>query len=619
MGPAFDLAVQPPPGTPAPPTGQPALTPRSAPDSSFPPACSPGGSCEGPTAWPEGRFHAVVDVGVGTGQDTNMLHTHPQLARPSPGRPGQDPRSQAPGTATRLLDLLSSIPQAEQGNPRSGEGAPVRSLLQRSQSARQTSKKDHRPRRRGKKAQSCAEAEDVFAAPRRPSFPFQWAWESFITSSSAGSQPSAPSAPSPHALPFSLAFPQLKSGRRSVASLPDALGFCQKMEAQSPERRQQLGAWSPSPPGRGENLGLEVPSERALWPPGKPGKPAGPVLEWEEEAMEPEGPGAQEPQRDLSPRELPQLPHKGLLSEEDQCSEMMEEDEEEELGAPHGRRAGPPTKGQHPGDPQSRSRRNSPSSGHLPGAQRRRLKARELEGPWDLEMLRRRLQQNLDCGPQRQPWKAFQTPVQASDRSGKAHLLGDDETFPSASVPNRTFHKRQEATRSLLQAWERQQQEEQHQAELRRAREQRVQQQVARCLATYGSRAGRRPWANQRKLEELRRQERQRFAEYQAELQGIQHRVQARPYLFQQAMQANARLTVSRRFSQVLSALGLDEEQLRAEAGKGGDAEGASQKPRSHRSTGASSQSPRTEPPGGQPDRHPTPSVDLASGPRDKN
>lgn len=34
-----------------------------------------------------------------------------------------------------------------------------------------------------------------------------------------------------------------------------------------------------------------------------------------------------------------------------------------------------------------------------------------------------------------------------------------------------------------------------------------------------------------------RRQERQRFAQYQAELQGIQHRVQARPYLFQQAMQ----------------------------------------------------------------------------------
>lgn len=139
-----------------------------------------------------------------------------------------------------------------------------------------------------------------------------------------------------------------------------------------------------------------------------------------------------------------------------------------------------------------------------------------------------------------------------------------------------------------------------------------------------------------------RRQERQRFAEYQAELQGIQHRVQARPFLFQQAMQVrprrehafagwvgraarrgcapgmgpqaaahwkpwgplsnqsptyspsralvhsgtpplspqtNARLTAARRFSQVLSALGLDEDQLLAEARKA-DAKGTSRKPR---------------------------------------
>lgn len=43
--------------------------------------------------------------------------------------------------------------------------------------------------------------------------------------------------------------------------------------------------------------------------------------------------------------------------------------------------------------------------------------------------------------------------------------------------------------------------------------------------------------------------------------------------------QVNARLTVTRRFSQVLSALGLDEEQLLAEAGNR-DAEGSSRKPR---------------------------------------
>lgn len=43
--------------------------------------------------------------------------------------------------------------------------------------------------------------------------------------------------------------------------------------------------------------------------------------------------------------------------------------------------------------------------------------------------------------------------------------------------------------------------------------------------------------------------------------------------------QTNARLMATRRFSQVLSALGLDEEQLLAEARKG-DAKGTSRKPR---------------------------------------
>ncbi|XP_053417100.1 testis-specific protein 10-interacting protein isoform X3 [Nycticebus coucang] len=214
----------------------------------------------------------------------------------------------------------------------------------------------------------------------------------------------------------------------------------------------------------------------------------------------------------------------------------------------------------------------------------------------------------------------------ASSRSGKAQILGN-ETFLFANFPNRTFHKRHEATRSLLQSWERQQQEERQQAERRRAREQRIQQQVARCLAAYAPKGSRGPGATQRKLEELRRQERQRFAEYQAELQGIQHRVQARPFLFQQAMQpwcragtplfslqANARLTVARRFSQVLSALGLNEEQLLAEAGKA-DIQGTARKPRSHKSLEVrmehSSQSPpRTEPTSIQLDRHITLSLD---------
>lgn len=57
--------------------------------------------------------------------------------------------------------------------------------------------------------------------------------------------------------------------------------------------------------------------------------------------------------------------------------------------------------------------------------------------------------------------------------------------------------------RSMLQAWERRQQEEQQQEEQRRAREQQVQHQVARCLATYAPRTQGLGSA-QRKLEELR-------------------------------------------------------------------------------------------------------------------
>jgi hypothetical protein len=59
-------------------------------------------------------------------------------------------------------------------------------------------------------------------------------------------------------------------------------------------------------------------------------------------------------------------------------------------------------------------------------------------------------------------------------------------------------------TRNLLRAWEQQQVKERQQAEVRRAREQQVQQQVARCLAAYTSGGNRGTLAPQRKLEELR-------------------------------------------------------------------------------------------------------------------
>ncbi|XDC86330.1 hypothetical protein R6Z07F_017503 [Ovis aries] len=518
------------------------------------------------------------------GQDTNMLNAHQQLVRTSSGRPGQDTRQQAPGATPGLLKLLSSTHYAEQRSLGSGDGV-IHAQKQRSQSAGQTPKKNRRLRGRNKKGQSSAEAEDLVPSPpRKPSFPFQWAWESFTADGRALHQPSSISAPGPQALPLPPAVHHHRSRRRSTPTLLEAHGFCWKAEGPNLERRQQLRACSCTaiPPGRGTSQELELPGEGGLQ---SPRKSLGSGSEPEESELE--GLGDEEAERGLIPGELPQLPRKGLILEEKQFSEATEEAEDREHQAPRRRRTSSRRKGRNSGEEawdesEVRCLESVSSSTSLRGPQRRKPRAKELEGPWDLEKLQRQLQQELDCGPGKQPWKSLRAAVQASNWSRKAHSLGDDETFLFANFPNRTFHKRQEATRNLLRAWERQQREEQQQAEVRQAREQRVQHQVARCLAAYVPRGSRGPGAAQRKLEELRRQERQRFVEYQAELQGIQHRVQARPYLFQQAMQANARLNVTRRFSQVLSALGLDEEQLLAEAGKG-DTEGA---PRKHRNPG---------------------------------
>ncbi|PNI93672.1 TSGA10IP isoform 2 [Pan troglodytes] len=555
------------------------------------------------------------------GQDTDMLNTYQQLVRTPSARPGQDVRLQAPGTRTGLLKLLSTISQDKQGCLGSGDGVPNQDLQRRSQSSRQTAKKDRKPRGQSKKGQGSEESEDLFPLlPRKPSFPFQWAWESIATDVRAVLQPSSPT-PGHQALPMPSSFSQRQSRRKSTANLPEAHGCCRKTEAQNLKARQQLGAWGgvSIPTGKGE-LGPEPPSGLQL-PGRRPGSGSA-----SDKQVQLQGLGAEEAERDLSSGVLPQRPRRGSISEEEQFSEATEEAEEGEHRTPCRRRAGCQRKGQisgeeasDEGEVQGQSQGSSPSFNNLRRPQWRKTRAKELQGPWDLEKLHRQLQRDLDCGPQKLPWKALRAAFQASKRNGKAYASGYDETFVSANLPNRTFHKRQEATRSLLQAWERQRQEERQQAELRRARTQHVQRQVARCLAAYAPRGSRGPGAAQRKLEELRRQERQRFAEYQAELQGIQHRVQARPFLFQQAMQANARLTVTRRFSQVLSALGLDEEQLLSEAGKV-DREGTPRKPRSHRSMGvrmehSPQRPPRTEPTGSQPDRHYNPSLDPECSP----
>ncbi|XP_077901685.1 testis-specific protein 10-interacting protein isoform X2 [Ictidomys tridecemlineatus] len=483
-----------------------------------------------------------------------MLNTHQPLVRANSERPAQDLGPQTPETATGLLQLLSGFSPAEQGNLGNDDDVPRQGRPQRSQSAGQRAKKDCGTQGRNKKGQVSAEAEDLFPASlRKPSFPFQWAWENFIMDGQALLQTSSPEAPGHQVLPSPLAILQNKSRRKSMPNFPESLDFCQKMEMENLERRQQLGAWGGIllPPSKGENQGLELSSKCGLW---LPGKRSGSETE-SEEAAEREGLGVEEVERGLSPGELLQIPRRGLILEEERFSEATEEAEQWDHSAPHRRKGSSRKKGQNSGkealeegELQGQSQGSSSSFNSFRGSQRGMSKAKEVEGPWDLEKLHGQLQQELNCGPQKQSWKAFRA---ASIRSEKAHDLGEKEKFLFASFPNRTFHKRHEATR---------------------------------------------------------RQERQRFAEYQAELQGIQHRVQARPFLFQQAMQTNARLTVARRFSQVLSALGVNEEELVAETHKR-DTVGTSRKPRSHRSMGvkmepSSRSPPKTEPTGSQPDRH---------------
>lgn len=191
-----------------------------------------------------------------------------------------------------------------------------------------------------------------------------------------------------------------RSRRRSTPALLEAHGFCWKAEGPNLERRQQLRACSCTaiPPGRGTSQELELPGEGGLQ---SPRKSSGSGSEPEE--SESEGPGAEEAERGLIPGELPQLPRKGLNLEEKQFSEATEEAEDREHQAPRRRRTSSRRKGRNSGEEawdesEVRCLESVSSSTSLRGPQRRKPRAKELEGPWDLEKLQRQLQQELDCG-----------------------------------------------------------------------------------------------------------------------------------------------------------------------------------------------------------------------------
>lgn len=235
----------------------------------------------------------------------------------------------------------------------------------------------------------------LFSPPRKPSFPFQWAWERLAMDGQVLLQPGYPLAPGHQALPLLPAVPKHKPRRKSNL---EAHGFSWKMKVPNLERKQQLRSWgcisTPSGPG------LELPSECGLQPPGKRSE-SGSELE---EAAELEAPSAEETERGLSPGELPQLPRSRWILEEKLFAEVTEEAEEGKPRAPHRRRTGSWRKGRNRAEEASsegelQCQGGNSSCDNPRGQQRRKARAKELEGPWDLERLQRRqLQQDSACG-----------------------------------------------------------------------------------------------------------------------------------------------------------------------------------------------------------------------------
>lgn len=269
-------------------------------------------------------------------------------------------------------------------------------------------------------------------SPRKPSFPFQWAWESFTTDGRALHQPSFTSALGHQALPLPPAVHHRKSRRKSTAALPEAHGFCWKTDRPNLERRPRLRSSSCTsiPPGRGTSQELELPGEAGLQSPRESSRSGS-----EPEESEPEGPGAEEAERDLIPGELPQLPRRGLILEELQFSEATEEAEDGERQAPRRRRTSSRRKEQNSGEQawdesEVRCLGSVSSSTNLRGPQRRKPRAQELEGPWDLEKLQRQLQQELDCGESRGSEPRFPTKSLSVQRGWSQRPEPGIQTWP---------------------------------------------------------------------------------------------------------------------------------------------------------------------------------------------
>lgn len=185
-------------------------------------------------------------------------------------------------------------------------------------------------------------------APRKPSFPFQWAWEGRASLRSSSSSP-----PSFHEEP------QRKPRHKTTTKKhPEAQDKGWRFKIPNSERKKVAAASDCHPASKAES---KMP----------PGKTAGPGSELELEgpgaALEAEGfEGAPSPEE-----QLPQQPGRWFPVEEEESAEA----EEVESG-----------------------RRSSAGSSHLRGPKRRKAKAQELDRPWRQEKLQRQLLQDQSCG-----------------------------------------------------------------------------------------------------------------------------------------------------------------------------------------------------------------------------
>ncbi|XP_056657292.1 testis-specific protein 10-interacting protein isoform X3 [Monodelphis domestica] len=425
----------------------------------------------------------------GDGTRDFLPKTHQQsILATSAVKSNQDARvrvssaSSEKATAAGLLGLLSGVPVAHQGTFGSGDAVLIQGRP-RARSAGNIRKKDA-AMGKGKKGNEPSEAEDLIPPrPRKPSFPFQWAWESFLV-----------------------------DGRSLATASPNS-----SHHTSQPKKAQTAGL----PPAR-------VP-RKSRWKAVPPAaQPVNFPLYWKMEAR------CRDIRKQLKTWIDPEV-----------CFQEMQEMQDSQDGQEQGQQEDQDGRGEE--GPEAKQE-FYPSS-VLP------------EKRWKSKKLGTRTKTREEA-------EAVQGPVQdvVQPQAEKRQAWEDVKSFLPMGSTTKTFQKRQEATRALMLDWERQQREERARAEQRQAQAHRIRKKLARCLAAYGPSRSKESGASNRKLDELRQQEKQRLAEYKAELQGIHQRVQNRPFLFQQAMQNNARLSVNRRFSQVLSALGLDEDQLLAEA-----------------------------------------------------